>query len=150
MSDERSYRSEGRPRRLGRRGSSVLEFSLVLPILLMLAFGIVDYGYFFYVKNTVQGAAQSAARAAIPSSAANSDVTTTVSNIMTAAGLQSSGYTVTTSPADVAAAAAGTPVTVTVTVSWSKVGFRALGSGYGGISASKNITGSATMRKETF
>ena len=149
-SDKPSVGRHGSPRRRARRGASILEFALVLPILLMLAFGVVDYGYFFYVKNTVQGAAQSGARAAIPGTAANSDVTTTVSNILTAAGLQSSGYTVTTSPADVSAAAAGTAVTVNVSVSWSKVGFRALASGYGGISASKVITGSATMRKETF
>jgi len=147
---KRLIRGDGARRHRAVRGTSVLELSLVLPILLMLAFGVVDYGYFFYVKNTVQGAAQSGARAAIPGTAANSDVTTTVSNIMTAAGLQSSGYTVTTSPADVSAATAGTAVTVNVSVSWSKVGFRALASGYGGISSTKVITGSATMRKETF
>ena len=44
------------------RGASVLEMALVLPILLMLSFGVVDYGYYFYVKNTVQGAALAGAR----------------------------------------------------------------------------------------
>jgi len=132
-----------------RRGASVLEFVLVIPILLMLGFGIVDYGYFFYVKNTVQGAAQSGARAAISGTALQSDVTTTVSNILTAAGLQGSGYTVTTSPVDITTAASGTTVTVTVKINWSSLGFHTLSSGYGGISNSKVITGTAAMRKES-
>jgi len=136
-------------RRGARRGASVLEFVLVIPILIMLGFGIVDYGYFFYVKNTVQGAAQSGARAAISSIALQSDVTTTVGNIMNAAGLQNSGYTVTTSPSDITTASAGTTVSVTVKVNWSNVGLHTLSSGYGGISNSKVITGAASMRKES-
>ena len=132
-----------------RRGASVLEFVLVVPILIMLGFGIVDYGYFFYVKNTVQGAAQSGARAAISGTALQSDVTGTVSNIMSAAGLQNSGYTVTTSPTDITTATAGSTVTVTVKVNWSNVGLHALASGYGGISNSKVVSGAASMRKES-
>jgi Flp pilus assembly protein TadG len=127
----------------------VLEFVLVVPILVMLGFGIVDYGYYFYVKNTVQGAAQSGVRAAISGTALQSDVTTTVSNIMTAAGLQSSGYTLTTSPSDITTASAGSTLTVTVKVNWSNVGLHTLSSGYGGISNAKVVTGIASMRKES-
>ena len=132
-----------------RRGASVLEFVLVIPILTMLSFGIVDYGYYFYVKNTVQGAAQSGARASISGTALQSDVTTAVSNILTAAGLQNSGYTLTTSPTDITTASVGSTVTVTVRVNWSNVGLHTLSSGYGGISNSKVITGAASMRKES-
>ena len=39
-------------------------------------------------------------------------------------------------------------VTVTVKVNWSNVGLHTLSSGYGGISNSKVVTGSASMRKE--
>jgi Flp pilus assembly protein TadG len=132
-----------------QRGSSILELILVMPILLMLGFGIVDYGYFFYVKNTLQGAAQSGARTAISASAANSDVNTTISNILTAAGMQNSNYVVTTSPADISTAAAGASVTVTVSATWSNIGLHTLSSGYGGISNSKQIVGTAIMRKES-
>ncbi|HEY2588113.1 MAG TPA: TadE family protein, partial [Tepidisphaeraceae bacterium] len=72
-----------------RRGGSMLELMLVLPILLMLSFGVVDYGYYFYLKNTLQGAAQAGARAAIPGTATNTNVTTAISNILTAAGISS-------------------------------------------------------------
>ena len=132
-----------------RHGSSVLEFVLVLPILLMLSFGIVDYGYFFYVKNTLQGAAEAGARAAIPSSATNTTVNAVISNMMTAAGLQGSGYTVTYSPTDVSTASPGTTVGVTINLTWGNVSFKALSSGYGGISNSKVVSGNAVMVKES-
>ena len=138
-----------RGRMLKRRGGSMLELVLLLPILLMLSFGVVDYGYYFYLKNTLQGAAQAGARAAIPGAATNANVTTAVSNILTAAGLSSSNYTVTLSPTDVSTATAGSTVTVTITCTWANVGTRALSSSFGGISDSKQIVGVAVMRKES-
>ena len=138
------------PRRLfRRRGTSVLEMALVLPILLMLSFGVVDYGYFFYVKNTVQGAAQAGVRAAIPASATNANVNTVISNMMTAAGIPSGSYTVTLTPTDVSTAAAGSTVTVQITCTWGNVGLHALSSSMGGISNSKQIQGVAVMVKES-
>src|SRR5882724_6784456 len=94
-----------------RRGNAVLEAALVLPILLYLAFGTVEFGYFFYVKYNVQGAAREGVRAGIPPGATNTDVTSAISSQMTAAGLQSSGYTVTTTPSNVSGLAPGTTVT---------------------------------------
>lgn len=131
-----------------RRGNAVLEMALVLPILLMLAFGIADYGYFFYVKNCVQQTAQAAARKAISSSATNSGVSTLVSQMMSSAGLSNSGYTLTTSPSDITSAATGSSVTVTISISWGTAGIHSLTSGYGGISNGKTITGTAVMYKE--
>ena len=131
-----------------RRGNAVLEMSLVLPILLMLAFGIADYGYFAYVKNCVQQTAQAAARKAISASATNSGVSTLVSQMMTSSGLGSSGYTLTTNPSNISSATAGSSVTVTINVSWGPVGLHTLASGYGGISSGKTITGTAVMCKE--
>jgi Flp pilus assembly protein TadG len=130
------------------RGGAVLEMALVLPILLMLAFGTADYGYFFFVKHTVTGAAQVGARAAIPASATNANVTAAVANAMSAAGFQSASYTITLSPSDISTAADGSSIQVTVTCSWGTVGLHALPSAMGGISNSKNVIGVATMRKE--
>lgn len=138
-----------RRRTAKRRGGSMLELVLILPILLMLSFGVVDYGYYFYLKNTLQGAAQAGARAAIPGTATNTNVTTAISNILTAAGLSSSNYTVTLSPTDVSTATAGSAVTVTITCTWANVGTHALSSSFGGISDSKQIVGVAVMRKES-
>jgi Flp pilus assembly protein TadG len=127
----------------------MLELVMVLPILLMLSFGVVDYGYYFYLKNTLQGAAQAGARAAVPGSATNANVTTAVSNILTAAGISNSNYTVTLSPSDVSTAAAGSAVTVTVSCTWANVGTHALSSSFGGISDTKQVVGVAAMRKES-
>ena len=55
--------------RRARRGNAVLETALVLPILLALSFGLVEFGYFFYVKHNMQGAAREGARVAITPSA---------------------------------------------------------------------------------
>jgi hypothetical protein len=63
---------------------------------------------------------------------------------MTAAGLQGSGYTVTTTPANVSGLAAGTTVTVNVQCTWGTVGLRPLQL----ISSSKVVKGQAVMRKE--
>jgi Flp pilus assembly protein TadG len=79
-----------------RSGTSILEMMLVFPLLIMLSFGVVDYGYYIYLKNTFQAAAESGARAAIPYAATNSSVTGAsgiVTQMMSAAGIPSSKYT---------------------------------------------------------
>ena len=131
-------------KRIFRRGNAVLEAALVIPILLYLAFGTVEFGYFFYVKNNVQGAAREGVRAGIPPGATNTDVTSAISSQMTAAGLQSSGYTVTTTPSNVSGLAPGTTVTVQVQCTWGTVGLRPLQL----ISSGKIVKGQAVMRKE--
>jgi Flp pilus assembly protein TadG len=126
----------------GRRGGAVLETAIVLPVLLSLAFGTVEFGYYFFVKNTLQGAAREGARAAIISTATNTDVTTAVSGVMSAAGIAS--YTTSTTPATISGVASGTSITVTVTCTWSNVGLRPLGL----IPANKTVVGTAVMRRE--
>jgi Flp pilus assembly protein TadG len=43
--------------RNGRRGQSLVELALVLPLLLLLIFGIIDFSYYIYGKATIQFAA---------------------------------------------------------------------------------------------
>jgi len=146
MKNQNSTNLRGVSNRRRWRGSAVLDAALVFPILLSLTFGTVEYGYYFYVKHTLQGAAREGARAAIPSTATNALVTAAVSNAMTAAGLQNSGYSVTPSPSDVSTVAAGQPITVTVACTWGTVGsgFRPLGL----IGSTKQVKGITVMRKE--
>jgi len=128
----------------GRVGNVIIEAALVLPILLLLGFGTVEFGHYFYVRNNLQGAAREGARAAILASAGNSDVRTAVANAMATYGLENSGYTVSISPTDVSGVSEGSPITVTVQCTWGNVGIRPLQI----ISASKTLTGKAVMRKE--
>jgi len=48
-----------------RRGSELVEFALVMPLLLFIVFGIVDFGLAIFDKAVVTNAAREAARAGI-------------------------------------------------------------------------------------
>jgi Flp pilus assembly protein TadG len=50
-------------RRTRDRGAAAVEFVLVLPVLLLIIFGIIDFGRMLYTQITLSQAAQSAARA---------------------------------------------------------------------------------------
>lgn len=49
-------------RRRDERGSTLVEFALVLPVVLMLLLGIVQYAYVFWSKETAAATAREAAR----------------------------------------------------------------------------------------
>lgn len=138
----------GQSRSRRRLGATILEMALTLTILLNLTFGTIEFGYFFFVKNTVQGAAREGARAAIPPGASNSDVTAAVNAALSAAGLSTSSFTTTVKVNGVvgnaSTATAGQRVEVSVTGSWGTVGLRPLGL----ISSSKTVLGAAAMRRE--
>ncbi|MFT3789200.1 MAG: TadE/TadG family type IV pilus assembly protein [Tepidisphaeraceae bacterium] len=137
-----------------RRGSAVMEAALVLPVLITLTMGAMEFGYFFYVKHTLQGAAREGARAAITPSATSSDVTTAVTNSMRAAGFtDTSKYTVSTLSADgsttvnPATVTAGTGIQVRVSATWGNVGISALGP-ISPLKTNKSVVGQTVMRKE--
>jgi Flp pilus assembly protein TadG len=130
-----------------RSGGAAMEMMLVFPILMMLAFGTVDYGYFFYVKNAYQSAANAGARAAVSEVATDSTVTTVISNMMSAANLQNSGYTVTFTPSDITTASAGSSVTVKISTTWASVGTHTLSTNFGGLSNNTSVSASATVAR---
>ena len=131
-----------------RAGAAVLELALTLGVLLLLSFGTVEFGHFFYLKNTIQGAAREGARAAIPPSTSNTDVTAAVNASLTAAGLDPAQFStevrVNGTVANASAASSGQRVEVRVTATWGTVGLRPLGI----IATSKSVLGAATMRRE--
>ena len=45
-----------------REGAAALEFALVLPLLVILLFGIIDFGYLMFVVSTMNNAAREGAR----------------------------------------------------------------------------------------
>ncbi len=55
--------STGRRSWWSDRGAAAVEFLLVLPVLLMLLFGIIDFGRMLYTKITLTQAAEATARA---------------------------------------------------------------------------------------
>ncbi len=52
-------------RRRDRRGQTIVEFALILPIFILLLVGIVDFGRAVYANSTIQNAARQGVRAAI-------------------------------------------------------------------------------------
>jgi Flp pilus assembly protein TadG len=77
------------------RGAAAVEAALVLPILLLVTFGAIKYGWLFLRAQQITNAARYGARVAIRADASSTDVTTAIANLMTAAGMGSSGYSVT-------------------------------------------------------
>jgi len=77
---------EKRPRR-GDSGEALLEIALVLPILLLLSMGMLDFGRAFHAKNIVDQAARESARVAAVSNDDKALATQRANDIMTGSGL---------------------------------------------------------------
>jgi Flp pilus assembly protein TadG len=133
-----------------RRGNAILDAAFVLPILLTLTFGSIEFGYFFFVKHSLQGAAREGARAAIVPDATNTKVTSAVAASLNAAGMNSSvtsldpKYVLTLTPSTISSATTGTSVSVQLDTTWGAVGVRPLGI----IPATKTVRGITVMRRE--
>lgn len=102
------------------RGQSLVEFALVVPVFLLIAFGIFDFGLAFDASLTISNAAREGARSGVtvPNSAA---ITTRVRDV--AGRLNDSNLTVTVScktaagaacPGGLAGATSGTTIVVIV------------------------------------
>src|SRR2546423_6062073 len=111
-------------RRSQRRGSAVMDAALVFPLLLALMFGTMEYGYYFFVRHTLTGAAREGARVGIMPTGDNTKVTDTVVKYLQNAGLQTSTttldttkFTLTISPS-ASTVGSGNPLTVTVSSTW--------------------------------
>jgi len=80
--------------RRGRRGAAVVEFAAVAPLLLLILFGIIEYGYIFMVRQTVTHAAREGCRIAVLQTTDEpySEVTDRIAEIMATAGV--TNYTV--------------------------------------------------------
>ncbi len=140
-----------RPSRRRRRGSILLEAALVLPVLLMVVFGAIEFGWAFYIKHSLQGAAYAGARAAIVPGATNSDVTSAVSLAMSRGGLSGANYNVdikdgnTDTAATVSAMGEGDAILIEVNAPWSQ--FSVFVTSLGG-HINGDLSGRAVMRRE--
>jgi Flp pilus assembly protein TadG len=148
-----------------RTGGATLELALTLSILFSICYGLIEFGYYFYVKNTMEGAAREGCRAGIVTGATNSTCNSAVANQLQAAGLISStsasgsgpytigSYTVEyddattgTNNVSITSLNVGDTLTVTITATWGTVG-----SGFRPaqlIGASKQLKTASSMRVE--
>jgi Flp pilus assembly protein TadG len=82
------------PRR-NQRGTALVEFTLILPLLLLLTVAAVDFGRAFFVKNVVEQAAREGVRLRVVTTAADSaDVRARVLAVANAANVTIAGLSV--------------------------------------------------------
>ena len=106
----------------GQRGGSAVEFAIVLPILLVLLFGIIEFSILFYDKAVITNASREGARAGIvfaPTPLDDGGITAVVnsycaSNLITFGS--ATGATTTVSRGG--SGSPGDPLTVTVNYSY--------------------------------
>lgn len=72
MKKSKSNSLKGKGSRRRESGQAIVEFALTLPILLLLVFGIIDFGWLFFNKMGVENASREGARYAIVNSASGS------------------------------------------------------------------------------
>lgn len=132
----------GRAQAARRRAGAIVEFAVVLPLLLTILFGIIEYGYVFMVRQTLQHAAREGCRLAVLQTSVTpyTNVTMRVDEVMAAAHL--SGYTTTMTHAT----AADPTEVVSVSIPYSNVSL--VGGFFGTVSY--DLTGNTSMRKEGF
>lgn len=83
--------------RLRARGAAVVEFAVVLPLLLLILFGIIEYGWIFMVRQTLTSAAREGCRVAVLQTATPDLVSARVSSVMDPTGYPEGVWQFTTS-----------------------------------------------------
>ena len=76
-----------RTRRTRQRAQAIVELAFVLPVLLLLVMGIIEFGRIFMAQQTITHAAREGARLGILPTSTVSDVQNTVNTFMNIAGL---------------------------------------------------------------
>jgi Flp pilus assembly protein TadG len=141
------------------RGAELIEFALVLPLLLLVMMGIVDFGFLFQRYEVLTNAAREGARLAVlPGGYGQADVSARVCAYLNSGGVATTGCPTPTNPVvtltDTNITIAGgvtmqaKQVQVTYTHSYMLVGPILSFIGGGPVTTSFPITTVAIMRKE--
>ena len=120
------------------RGQSIVEFALVVPLLLLLLVGIIEFGRLWMTMNVLTGAAREGVRVAAVTAPDEDRVINTVQNYLISANL--SGSTITVSGPN-----SFSEVTVTVQLDYDTIFFGFIP----GLGSSFQLTRSATMHWES-
>ena len=148
------YPRKLRAARLNRDGAALVELALVLPIFVMLALGIIEFGRALMVSQLVTNAAREGVRLASLDGTTNSEVEETIRNFLTGSANVPTGdvaITISITPAtgnpnpsnQVADANVRDQINVQVGIPFNSVSFTG-----GNYLTGKTIIGSATMRHE--
>jgi Flp pilus assembly protein TadG len=119
------------------KGQSIVEFALVVPVLLLIVMGVIEFGNLLMNVNVLTGAAREGVRVAAVTNPDVDQVTSTVSNYLTSANIH--GATITTAGPN-----ANNEVVVTVQMTYTVITMGLIP----GIPTSFNLIRSASMRWE--
>jgi len=104
--------------RKSERGSTAVEFALILPILATLAFGAIDFGRMLWFKEVLVNAARVGARQGTLFASGNgqTEIEAAVAASLVAGGVDASGLTVV---ANGVGSPQGQPLNVVATIPWN-------------------------------
>lgn len=137
-------KKESRKNSFGSKGQALVEFAIILLPLVLLVFGMIEFGRYLYLKNSVTNAAREGARLAAVTNPWNNGSAQVVSDyILTFPSMNDGTTSVTVSPS-ASPPTTGTAMTVEVRQHFT-TGFSALIPQFSNLSTIRAL---ATMRYE--
>jgi Flp pilus assembly protein TadG len=107
----------------GQEGAAAVEFAIVLPLLMLLLAGLIDFGWLFYWQHTVINASRAGARYGVQAKLVDGVSTPyTDADITTLVNKYGTGLGVTVDRTGGNSSGAPRPVTVTKTMQWFFLG----------------------------
>jgi Flp pilus assembly protein TadG len=133
-------------RKQNERGAAAVEFALLLPVLLTILYGIIEFGMIMYGREVVTNASREGARAGIiqvSPKPTSGEITTIATNYLTGTGINPSQVTIA-----VTGAGGASPAMLTVTATYNYPWLVPYIPTVLGLPSPLPITMSTTMRNE--
>ncbi|MHC4638242.1 MAG: TadE/TadG family type IV pilus assembly protein [Planctomycetota bacterium] len=111
--------TEIRPQKMRYRGAATIEAAIVFPLLILLTFGIIEYGWMFLKAHQITNATRHGCRIAIRANATNAEVMSSINSLLDTANITGSQVAIT--PGDLSLVAMGETIEVSVTVPWANI-----------------------------
>ena len=130
-------------KRFDERGAAAVEFALLLPVLMLILFGIIEFGMIMYSREIITNASREGARTGIVQATVKpttGEIQTVVTNYLTGTGVDPNAVTIT-----IAGAGLTAPNTLNVTVTYP---YNFFAPGILGLGNTINLTGQTVMRHE--
>ena len=130
-------------KRFDERGAAAVEFALLLPVLMLILFGIIEFGMIMYSREVITNASREGARTGIVQATVKpttGEIQTVVTNYLTGTGVDPNAVTIA-----IAGAGLTAPNTLNVTVTYP---YNFFAPGVLGLGNTINLTGQTVMRHE--
>ena len=122
----------------------MVEMSIVISVFLLLVLGMIEMSQMGITSQLLTRAATAGCRVAAVNGRTQADVSSAVSTLLASGGIQSSSYTLTTTPSDVTTTHIGDTIKVTISVPLSSVSW----SGSPMFLGSSTVTSTSTKSSE--